>query len=76
VGGDGDLGAGDGRFEEVYGTGAEGAVLVRPDGFVAWRAAGAGDDPERVLGDVLGRILARSTPAAEPERATTAADLV
>ena len=28
-------------FAEAYGTGTEGAVLVRPDGFIAWRARGA-----------------------------------
>ncbi|MFJ1707880.1 FAD-dependent oxidoreductase [Kitasatospora sp. NPDC088346] len=28
-------------WAEAYGTGADGAVLVRPDGFVAWRATGA-----------------------------------
>ena len=27
----------------AYGIGDEGAVLVRPDGFVAWRSVGAGD---------------------------------
>ena len=50
----------DGRFAEVYGTGAEGAVLVRPDGFVAWRARAAQADARDVLGNVLGRVLARS----------------
>jgi 2-polyprenyl-6-methoxyphenol hydroxylase-like FAD-dependent oxidoreductase len=29
----------DGRFEEAYGLERTGAVLVRPDGYVAWRAA-------------------------------------
>ena len=60
VGSGGDLGDPDGRFAEVYGTGAEGAVLVRPDGFVAWRARAAQDDARDVLGNVLGRVLARS----------------
>ena len=50
----------DGRFAEVYGMGAEGAVLVRPDGFVAWRARNAQGDAHDVLGNVLGRVLARS----------------
>jgi len=62
IGSDGDLGDSDGRFGESYGIGAEGAVLVRPDGFIAWRAPGAQDDPERVLTGVLTQILSRSAP--------------
>jgi 2,4-dichlorophenol 6-monooxygenase len=38
--------------------GAEGALLVRPDGHVAWRHPAAVTEPERVLGDVLDRLLA------------------
>ncbi|MBA3824850.1 MAG: FAD-dependent oxidoreductase [Ktedonobacterales bacterium] len=41
------------------GTGATGALLVRPDGVVAWRATSdaalATTDPQRVLAQVLGR---------------------
>ncbi|MFD9129156.1 FAD-dependent oxidoreductase [Kitasatospora sp. NPDC059571] len=44
-------------FGEAYGIGADGAVLVRPDGFVAWRSAGAADDPEAVLTGVLEAVL-------------------
>ena len=29
----------DGRFADAYGLSDSGAVMVRPDGFVAWRAA-------------------------------------
>jgi 2-polyprenyl-6-methoxyphenol hydroxylase-like FAD-dependent oxidoreductase len=35
-----------------------GAVLVRPDGFVAWRTGGATKDPGGVLEDVLRKVLA------------------
>ena len=46
-----------GGFAEAYGIGAAGAVLVRPDGHVAWRAQGApGDD--QALAAVLTQILA------------------
>ena len=48
-----------GDLEELYGTGPEGAVLVRPDGFVAWRATGAGGSPEAELGDALAAALGR-----------------
>ena len=49
----------EGRFEELYGTGAAGAVLVRPDGFVAWRARAADDDAEALLARAFSQILAR-----------------
>jgi 2-polyprenyl-6-methoxyphenol hydroxylase-like FAD-dependent oxidoreductase len=48
-----------GRFGELYGTGEAGAVLVRPDGFVAWRARGAHAEPEAELTSAVGRVLAR-----------------
>ncbi|BFV55447.1 hypothetical protein KCMC57_up05510 [Kitasatospora sp. CMC57] len=44
-------------WASAYGTSAEGAVLVRPDGFVAWRAEGSAPDPDAVLGDVLESVL-------------------
>jgi putative polyketide hydroxylase len=40
----------DPRFGDVLGIGSEGASLVRPDGFVAWRSAGRSDELPRVLG--------------------------
>jgi len=44
-------------FGRAHGVGDDGAVLVRPDGFVAWRAEGADPDPggtlERVLREVF-----------------------
>jgi 2-polyprenyl-6-methoxyphenol hydroxylase-like FAD-dependent oxidoreductase len=50
---------GEPQFTQVYGTGTGGAALVRPDGFVAWRARAAADDPEQALADALARLLAR-----------------
>ena len=49
------------RFCAAYGISSSGAVLVRPDGFVAWRAADAtsGATVERVTG-VLSRVLCRT----------------
>ncbi|MFE0513053.1 monooxygenase, partial [Streptomyces sp. NPDC058964] len=44
-------------WAQVHGTTADGAVLVRPDGFVAWRAQGAVPDPEAALSKVLAAVL-------------------
>jgi putative polyketide hydroxylase len=57
VGRGGGLSDPSGRFEELYGIDSEGAVLVRPDGFVAWRSRASG--PASELRKALGRILAR-----------------
>ena len=36
------------RFCAAYGVTAQGAVLIRPDGFIAWRQTGAEDGAERL----------------------------
>ncbi|GGO97304.1 FAD-dependent monooxygenase [Wenjunlia tyrosinilytica] len=46
-----------GGWNAAYGVGPAGAVLVRPDGFIAWRSAAGAKDPERELGLVLRRLL-------------------
>lgn len=38
---------------------AQGAVLVRPDRFVAWRSAGASHGPARALRAALSQVLCR-----------------
>ncbi len=50
------------------GIGADGAVLVRPDRFVAWRSAAGSDDPAGALAAALTQILARpvTRPTAVP----------
>jgi len=50
-----------GGLAALYGVGDEGASLVRPDGFVAWRASAAEADPEQALVDALGPALGRAT---------------
>ncbi|MFD7553674.1 MULTISPECIES: FAD-dependent oxidoreductase [unclassified Streptomyces] len=47
-------------WAEVHGTSAEGAVLVRPDGFVAWRSEGAVPDPRAALRGALSTVLRRA----------------
>ena len=49
-----------GGLETSYGTGAAGAVLVRPDGFIAWRASASHAHPESELAHALGAALGRS----------------
>jgi hypothetical protein len=43
-------------FRATYGLDATGATLVRPDGYVAWRAASAPADLEATLVDALVRV--------------------
>ena len=58
VAADGSLVDRDGAFATTYGTGDGGAVLVRPDGIVAWRATTT-VDPTADLDSVLRRLLFR-----------------
>ncbi len=48
------------RWQQAFGVGASGAVLLRPDGFIAWRAQGAVNSPGDVLTNVLARVLCRT----------------
>jgi putative polyketide hydroxylase len=59
VGKDGDFGDPDGNWHEAYGVNTDGAVLVRPDGHVAWRSRSAASNPAEVLRVVLDRLLGR-----------------
>jgi 2-polyprenyl-6-methoxyphenol hydroxylase-like FAD-dependent oxidoreductase len=47
----------EGRFAQAYGVSAEGASLIRPDGFVAWRSHGSVPDPRGNLQEALARSL-------------------
>lgn len=50
----------DGRWLERYGITPRGAVVVRPDGFVGWRAQDAAQQPERTLEQVMRYLVCRS----------------
>jgi putative polyketide hydroxylase len=50
---------GDADWSSAHGTTPQGAVLVRPDGFVAWRAEDATVDLETELTGVLRQVLGR-----------------
>lgn len=47
------------RWLDAYGVTTTGASLIRPDGFVAWRASTLRRHPEHVLQQVLTQLLAR-----------------
>jgi putative polyketide hydroxylase len=49
--------AGDTDWAEVHGVTEDGAVLVRPDGFVAWRSEGPSADPDTALREALTAVL-------------------
>jgi 2-polyprenyl-6-methoxyphenol hydroxylase-like FAD-dependent oxidoreductase len=53
-----------GTFAAAYGISAAGAVLVRPDGFVAWRAHDATGASDSAVHDVLQALLLRQRDAA------------
>jgi len=47
----------EGTFAARFGVGETGAVLVRPDGFIAWRAHELGPHAAKDLGNALSQIL-------------------
>ena len=49
------------RWQSAFGVSDSGAVLLRPDGFVAWRSPGAVNSPLQALAEVLARVLCRTT---------------
>jgi 2-polyprenyl-6-methoxyphenol hydroxylase-like FAD-dependent oxidoreductase len=50
----------EGRFAAAFGLSASGAALVRPDGFVAWRAKSLAADPRGALAGALDAVLMKS----------------
>jgi 2-polyprenyl-6-methoxyphenol hydroxylase-like FAD-dependent oxidoreductase len=62
IGADGEVSDPGGNWHTDYGIEPGGAVLVRPDGYVAWRSRSAASSPESALRAVfeqlLGRVLA------------------
>jgi 2-polyprenyl-6-methoxyphenol hydroxylase-like FAD-dependent oxidoreductase len=59
LGGAGKLADPKGAFPEAYGVTAAGAVLVRPDGYVAWRAKDGSGANQAAMESVLTRLLCR-----------------
>lgn len=64
----------DADWAHRHGTAPGGAVLVRPDGFVAWRSEEPVEDPEATLREVLTKVLALTRrPGMREERAAVTA---
>ena len=59
VGGAGEIGDPSGSWAAAYGVSPSGAVLVRPDSFVGWRAHGAAANAEQVVEQALNAMLGR-----------------
>jgi putative polyketide hydroxylase len=56
---EGELQDDDSHWGETYGIDEDGALLVRPDGFVAWRERGIVRDPKTELSHVVDQIVER-----------------
>jgi putative polyketide hydroxylase len=63
IGSDGDLHELEGNWSDTYSVSAEGAVLVRPDGFVAWRAKNLSRNAQQSLETCLLSLLGRTVVA-------------
>jgi putative polyketide hydroxylase len=59
VGPAGDFDVVEGNWAELYGVEAGGAVLVRPDGHVAWRSRGSGTEPRKAMRTALATVTRR-----------------
>src|ERR1700761_3458993 len=59
IGANGEVSDPDGNWHAAYGIDTDGAVLVRPDGYVAWRSRSAAATPEAALRAVVEQLLGR-----------------
>jgi hypothetical protein len=65
IGKDSEISDPDGNWHNAYGIEPDGAVLVRPDGYVAWRSRTGVANPEAALRDVFDRLLGKAPALAE-----------
>jgi putative polyketide hydroxylase len=59
VGPDTEISDPDGAWHAAYGIDTDGAVLVRPDGYMAWRSRSGASHPEAALRAAFERLLGR-----------------
>jgi hypothetical protein len=57
------------KWQAKMGVSLDGAVLLRPDGFVAWRSRTVTVDPQACLAQVLSQVLCRSGAGAKGDGA-------
>ena len=60
IGENADVGDPEQRWTAAYGVAPDGAVLVRPDGHVAWRQRSGAPEPEHAIESALRTILGRA----------------
>ena len=58
---DGDIADSEGRLAAAYDLSPSGAVIIRPDGFVAWRARDAATASKATMTSVLSSLLCRNS---------------
>jgi hypothetical protein len=49
-----------GTFHDLYGIGPDGAVLIRPDGHIAWHSHAVSTDPQATLRSAITGCLGTS----------------
>jgi len=59
IGNNGELSDPDGDWNEIYGVDADGAVLVRPDGYVAWRSRSGASNLLEALRAAIDALLGK-----------------
>ncbi|HEY2862094.1 MAG TPA: hypothetical protein VGK37_00560 [Casimicrobiaceae bacterium] len=59
IGKDTEISDPDSNWHDAYGIEPDGAVLVRPDGYVAWRSRSGVSNSDATLRDVFDRLLGR-----------------
>lgn len=57
IGPNGELKDNNNCFRKKYDIGMEGAVLIRPDGFIAWRSKEMAEHPTELIDEVFNRLL-------------------
>jgi hypothetical protein len=65
--GDGEIENADGQWQTAYGVDEDGAVLLRPDGYVAWRSRSLTREPTATLRAALAAILAPTRTISPPQ---------
>ena len=59
IGKDGEISDPNGNWHNAYGIEPDSAVLVRPDGYVAWRSKSGVSNPEATLRELFDRLLGK-----------------